>query len=141
MPMPDRAQSLRVRVEAGRADELGWDSGHYGVRRDVVGDDGAGADDRSIADGDPGDDSDGRSEPDPAADADGGGDHVGSAIGVDLVVESGQRAAVADEGAVADRDAAGVLEAAAEVDEDVSAQGEVLSELAVERWEDDDGVV
>jgi hypothetical protein len=58
-----------------------------------------------------------------------------------VVVERGERAAVADEGAVADGDAAGVLEAAAEVDEDVSAQGQVPAELAVERRKDDDGVI
>ena len=46
-----------------------------------------------------------------------------------------------DEGAVADGDAAGVLEAAAEVDEHVLAQVQVLAELAVEGREDGDRVV
>jgi hypothetical protein len=76
-----------------------------------------------------------------AADVDRGGGHVGAAVRVDVVVQGGQRAAVSDEGAVADGDASGVLEAAAEVDEDAVAQGEVLAELAVKWREDDDGVV
>ncbi|MNW55230.1 hypothetical protein D3C74_328780 [compost metagenome] len=57
------------------------------------------------------------------------------------MVQGRQGAPVPDEGPVADRDAPGVLEAAAAVEEHVLAQGQVLAELAVERREDRDRLV
>jgi hypothetical protein len=62
--------------------------------------------------------------------------HICAPVGVDAVVQGGEGGAVADESAVSDGDAAGVLEAAPEVDEDVLAEGEVLAELVVEGWEE-----
>ena len=107
----------------------------------VLGHDGSGADDRAVADRHSREDRDSSAEPGVVADDDRRRDHVGSPVGVNAVVERCQRAAVADEGAVPDGDASRVLEPAADVDEDVLADVQVLAELAVEGWKYGDGVV
>ena len=58
------------------------------------------------------------SDPDVAADDDRRRVQVGSAAGVEIVVEGGQHGVVSDEAVVADDDSALVLELASRVDED-----------------------
>src|SRR6476660_7637612 len=116
--------------EAGHPDEGGGDAGDDRVRGYVLGYDGSGADDRAVADRHSWDDRDSGAEPGLVADDDRSRDHVGAPVRVDAVVERCQRGAVADEGAVPDGDSSGVLEPAADVDEDVLADVQVLAELA-----------
>ena len=104
-------------------------------------DDGSGAHDGAVTDSHSWDDRYCGAEPYLATDQDRRRDHVGAPVGINAMVESCQRAAVADERAVPDGDAPGVLEATPDVDEDVLAQGQVLAELAVERRKDGDRFV
>src|SRR5436305_5577499 len=70
-PFEPEKEFDRGRVEPV-ADELGGDAADDGVGGDVAGDDGAGADDRAIADRDAAADDGGSADPDVVADGDGG---------------------------------------------------------------------
>src|SRR5215210_11289 len=119
-PPPDR--SARRGGEARRPDELGRNAGNDRVGWHVFGNDRASADDCAVADRHAWDDRYPGTEPHLAADRHRRWDHVGPPVWVDAVVQSRQGAAMADEGAVPDRDAPGVLEATSDVDEDVLAE-------------------
>lgn len=123
------------------ADDAGGDAGDDGVRGHVLRDDGPGPHDGTVPDGDAGDDGDAGADPDVFARDDGGGVGGGAFLRVKVVVHGGQNHVVAQEGAVAQGDAALVLEVTAGVDEDALAHGGVFTAVGVEGREEAEALV
>lgn len=128
---------LFLRRHAGDAsDEAGRRPGHDAVRRHVPCDHGPGGHDGIVPDGDAGQHDGAGAYPDVPADDDGGRAAARAFFRRKTVVDGGQHDPVPDQAAVAESDAALVLEAAAGVDEDVFPDGDVFPEVAVKGREE-----
>ena len=116
-----------------RSDHARRNAAHQYVRCDVTRDDGARRDDRTRADGDPWKHHNARSKPRAPSDHDRAAFRFGAATfcGTNRVIDGEERDVVPDEDAIADSHFAADVDVERARDEDVVAEGEQLTQIAV----------